>query len=213
MTGRGRDKRGGRDLEEIAGATGSENRTHSCHETVSTSTLLVLKDDVRIVVGNKVFESRIVSGDFAFFEAGCRNGVLADVGDVLLEDEWRQFARTAAPIATTTWSAGQDDGQEDEDGSDGDERRPPMRADHDDGRMRMSEVHMRTQRVGLSGGGVRGGRGVDCAGGLYRPVPLPYLFLSNFSLASPFRGACVDMAAQQSAHRLLGARPLLRTGS
>lgn len=62
-------------------------RTHSCHETVGSCALLVLKDDVGIVVGDEVFESGVVSRDFALLKAGRGNGVLADVRNVLLEDE------------------------------------------------------------------------------------------------------------------------------
>jgi hypothetical protein len=53
-----------------------------------------------------------MSGDFPFPKAGSGNRVLADVRDVLLEDEWREFSRTAATISATAGAAGQDGRQE-----------------------------------------------------------------------------------------------------
>lgn len=114
-------------------------RTHSCHETVGPCAFLVLKDDVRIVVGDKVFESGVVSRDFPLLKAGRGNGVLADVRNVLLEDEWSQFARTAAPIAATAGTTGQDGLEKEEEDEDGGDERRPTRAVRHDGRARRAK--------------------------------------------------------------------------
>lgn len=87
-------------------------RTDPSHKSVGAGPFLVLKDDVGIVVGDEVLESGVVSRDFALFEASGRDGVLADVRDVLFEDERSQFARTAATIATSARTTGEHGVQE-----------------------------------------------------------------------------------------------------
>ena len=66
--------------------------TYLSHEAIGARALVVSEDDVGIVVGHQLLETAVIAGDTTFAQATGAQGVLGDVGNVLLEDERRQTA-------------------------------------------------------------------------------------------------------------------------
>jgi hypothetical protein len=85
------------------------------HEPVGAGALLVLEDDVLVIVGHQILEPGVVASDAALGESAGGEGVLRDVGHMLLEDERREFAgppsASHAPARAATHGA-QDEGQQ-----------------------------------------------------------------------------------------------------
>ena len=83
-----------------------DRRTHVylAHDSVCSSTLLIFEEDVRIAVGDELFELAAVSSDAALGQTASSQRVFRHVGRVLLEYERRHFAWTSPKSGTTTWS-------------------------------------------------------------------------------------------------------------
>lgn len=86
--------------------------TYLSHETVSASAFLVFEDNVRVVIGYELLESRIVTRDFAFGQSTSAERVLRYVGHVLLENERRQLARRPSAISAPAGTAGRRRGRQ-----------------------------------------------------------------------------------------------------
>lgn len=74
------------------------------HNTISSSAFFIFKNNISIVVGFEIPKAWIVFGDPSIGEPAGSEHVLRDVGDVLLENEGRQFARAPSPSATPAWA-------------------------------------------------------------------------------------------------------------
>jgi len=75
-------------------------QTHLTHNSVSSSALLILEDDVWVAVDDELFEPGAVSCDAPLRQSAGAERVFRHVGRVLLEHERRHLAWTSALSGT-----------------------------------------------------------------------------------------------------------------
>jgi len=63
------------------------------HQSIGTGALVVFELDVRVVVGHQLHEPGVVPLDTTLWWAAGGDGVLADVGLVLLKHQWLHLSR------------------------------------------------------------------------------------------------------------------------